>query len=203
MKIFKRFAAWFSRKTAAPKQENSAPAQDGNDPAPADTSLKDEPCTVYMMGELEFPAFIPQPLLNFYLMQKALENRSCACGDVSMVKAISLFHPQSSAFICTVFAIKEEKGYVWAEVGSRQVNFSRPEAFIYRSAASFRIRLKQKDDKTRYVAVCEYKKEEVRVTAIVEEVLTPPTDADREHFIQCKKLPCSLKEAAAFVESLG
>ena len=200
MKILKKFADLFSEKTTA--QEQSAETQTVEHPQTED-GPKDPPCTVYSFGELEYPAFIPQPLLSFYLMKKAVENRSYACGDISMVKAVSLFHPQSSAFIRTVFAIKEEKGYVWAEVGSRQVNFSRPEAFIYRPAGSFRIRIRQKDDKTSYVAVCEYKKEKVRVTAIVEEVLTPPTDADRERFVRCKKLPCSLEEAAAFVESLG
>lgn len=200
MKILKKLAALFSKKTPATKQ---AVEKQSVEHPQTENGLKDPPCATYSLGQLEYPAFIPQPLLSFYVMQKAIENRSAACGDISMIWALSLFHPQSSAFIRTVFAIKEEKGYVWAEVGSRQVNFSRPEAFIYRPAGSFRIRIRQKDDKTSYVAVCEYKKEKIRVTAIVEEVLTPPTDADRERFVRCKKLPCSLEEAAAFVESLG
>lgn len=202
MKIFKNLADLFSRKTTAPTQKETAPEQNCEKPIPSDDGPQDAPCTVHSLGKLEHPAFMPQPLLSFYVMYKALQNNSAACGDISLIKAVDLFHPETSAYICTVYAVNVEKGWFWAEVGSSDAYFSKPEAFIYRQADKFRIRMKKKDDKTDYVAVCEYK-EEVRVTAIVEEVLTPPTDADQERFVKCKKLPCSLEDAAEFVESLG
>lgn len=199
MKILKKLAALFSKKTPAPQQ---AIEKQSVEHPQTENGLKDPPCATYPLGQLEYPAFIPQPLLSFYLIQKAIENRSAACGDISMIWALSLFHPETSAFLCSAFAIKEENGWVWVEIGSRQVNFSKPEAFIYRRAEKFRIALKKKDKQTTYMAVCEYKKGKVRVTAIIEEMLTPPTDNDREIFVKCKKLPCSLEEAAEFVNGL-
>lgn len=202
MNFLEKIANCFSRKSSALKQENSATSQNSNIVQPIAKVSPEEYCMANVIGTLEYPAFTPQPLLSFYVMQKVLKTCTPACGDISMVEAICLFHPQTSAFICTAFAIKEEDGYVWAEIGSQQAQFSKYGAFIYHLAESFRIHLKQKNKHTTYSAVCRYRCGEIIVTAIVEEDITPPTDADIERFVDCNKLPCSLSDATEFVNTL-
>lgn len=197
MKILKTIADRFSKKTPAPEQPS---AKRQHVDQQSTEGINDAPCMFYHAGELEYPALGPQPLLDFWLLNRVFESLDAACGDISMVQAVSLFHPQTSEYISTVFGIKKQNGWLWVKIGTTEVFFSGFRAFLYKETPIFRLPLKKKDEKTFYKALCKYQKGIIQVTGIVEETLTPPTDADHEVFLETTGLtPCSLDEALEFV----
>lgn len=194
MKLLKKIAEFFTGKERTAQKEQ--------EPTSSETTNSSETaCMVSDYGTTGNPLFAPQPLLSWYVLQKAFSSGGAVCGDISQVKLLDLFHPLTKEFITTVFAIKDEKGYFWGEIGTDAIYFSEKDAFIYRPSKIFRVYL-HAPHKRRIAAVCKYKKHQIIVEDLIEELDTPPTDADLENIIPCPFLPCSLHKAAEFVEKL-
>lgn len=204
MNIFKKMAHLFSKKTTAEDQVQTTVQPDITIKENEGMSVKvaDPPCSHNLSGVLAYPVFAPMPLLLWYSIQKAMDEKEPFCGNISMVTVIDLFNPQTSAFICTAFAIKDAKGWYWAKIGSPKVCFSGFDAFIYKQAQTFRISLTSDRSKKSYAAICTYTKGAILVTGLIEQTKTPPTDDDREPLVECDILPCLLAEACEFVKKL-
>lgn len=191
MKLLKKIAEFFTGKERTAQKEQ--------EPTGSETTNSSETaCMVSDYGTTENPLFAPQPLLSWYVLQKAFSSRGAVCGDISQVKLLDLFHPLTKKFITTVFAIKDKKGYFWGEIGTDAIYFSEKDAFIYRPAKTFRVFLCPRQKK-RIVAICRYKKYQIIVEKLIEEPDTSSTNADTENIIPCPLLPCSLHKAAEFV----
>lgn len=194
MKLLNKIAKFFTRK------ERTAPREPITATTP--TTSAEKACRVRELGETDVPLFIPQPLMHWFCLFQAQKTKQPSIVTISQIEVLDLFHPLTSAFMATAFAIKDGSQFFWGEIGTRTVYASEEDAFIYKRATSFRIPLKPKDDKTAYKAVCVYKKEKIIVDKIIEEQFTPPTDSDNERIVPCKLTPCSLEEAAEFIKNV-
>lgn len=195
MRIFKKIADFFA------KEERTVQEEPVTTTAP--TTSEERACKVKELGKTEIPLFIPQPLMQWYGIFQAMETtQAYSIVTISQIEMLDLFNPLTSAFIATVFAIKNDKQFIWGELGTQTVYASDEDAFIYRRAKNFRILLK-KNKRDSIKAVCQYKGSEIIVIALIREDNTPPVDSDREVFIKCPLTPCSLDKAAKFAEKLS
>lgn len=193
MKIFKKIADIFTKKerTAQETPVTTVPP----------TTSKEKACKVRELGKTEMPLFIPQPLMQWYGIFQASNTLRPSVVNISQIEVLDLFNPLTSAFIATVFAIKNDTQFFWGEIGTETIYASEEDAFIYKRATNFRILLK-KNEKNSIKAICRYKKGEIIVTSFIRENNTPPVDSDREQLILCPKAPCSLDAAAKFAEKI-
>ena len=197
MKIFKKIADFFTKK------ERTAQKQEEPVTTTAPTTSEERACRVRQLGETETPLFIPQPLMQWYGIFQAMNSpKDYSIVNISQVEMLDLFNPLTSAFLATVFALKNDKQFIWGEVGTRTVYISDEDAFIYKRATNFRLLLK-KNEKDSIMAVCRYKEGEIIVTSLIRQNNTPPVDSDKEVFIECPLTPCNLKSAAEFAEKLS
>lgn len=195
MEIFKKIADFFTKKERTAQEEPVTTT--------APTTSEERACKVRKLGQTEIPLFTPQPLMQWYGMFQAMETtQAYSIVTISQIEMLDLFNPLTSAFIATVFAIKNDKQFIWGELGTQTIHASDEDAFIYRRTKTFRILLK-KNKKDSIKAICKYKEEKIIVTSLIREDNTPPVDSDREVFIKCPLTPCSLDKAAKFAEKLS
>ena len=194
MKIFKKIPNFFTKKERTAQEEPVTTT--------APTTSEERACLVRKLGQTDIPMFTPQPLMQWYSMFQAMNTQRPSVVNISQIEALDLFNPLTSAFIATVFAVKNDKQFIWGELGTQTVHASDEDAFIYRRAKNFRILLK-KNKKDSIKAVCQYKGSEIIVIALIREDNTPPVDSDREELIKLPHAPCSLAAAVKFAEKLS
>lgn len=156
-----------------------------------------EPLAVAEIGQAEEPVFVPQTLLSFYCLHKVIHTKEIVHSSIQEIKLLELYHPLTQKYQETAFGIKQEKGWIWAQIGDRTAYFSSFKSFKYKETDTYRVLLKNLSGKRSLFAVCNYTDGEVQVVRLMVE--NDKTQGKAE--IPNTLCPCDLPTAAEFAKN--